>query len=402
MLKGIKARGTVALPDGGEIRCLATDAVDALEGIDEAKVRWLTSEQSNSSVILGSLAIVKLIRRVVPGIHPEAEMTRHLTAAGYANTAPLLGELVRVAADGTPNTLAIAQGVIANQGDAWTWMLDNLRRAVEDAALMDGVTSPDYQVLDTFVGTVGRRLGELHRTLAASTDDPDFRPVTADDAAVKDWRHTIGGEVAKALDALAAQRGTLDDETALLADAVLAKRQDILEAVDRLAEAGRGTLMTRVHGDFHLGQVLVSGSDAFIIDFEGEPSKTLEERRAKASPLRDVAGLLRSLDYAAAAVSGIEEDAGPQPVRERRTALLDTFRRDSAQAFLRQYRAAAAGAEPGTEDEIVADPLLDLMLLEKAAYEIGYEVANRPKWLPIPLGGFKTIVDRLTAQETQA
>ncbi len=184
--------------------------------------------------------------------------------------------------------------------------------------------------------------------------------------------------------------------------AVLEKRQAVLDAVQGLAEAGLGTVMTRVHGDFHLGQVLVSGPDAFIIDFEGEPVKTLDERRAKASPLRDVAGLLRSLDYAAAAVSGIEEDAGPQPVRERRQALLDAFRRESASAFLRHYHAAAAGEEPGEEAEVPADPLLDLMLLEKAAYEIGYEVANRPKWLAIPLGGFKAIVDRLTAEEVRA
>ncbi len=130
--------------------------------------------------------------------------------------------------------------------------------------------------------------------------------------------------------------------------------------------------------------------------------KTLDERRAKASPLRDVAGLLRSLDYAAASVSGIEEDAGPQPVRERREALLGTFRRESAEAFLRHYRAAASGTEPEDAAGEGTDPLLDLMLLEKAAYEIGYEVANRPKWLPIPLGGFKAIVDRLTGGEERA
>ena len=257
-------------------------------------------------------------------------------------------------------------------------------------------------MLDAFVGTIGRRLGELHRALAAPSQDPCFDPVAADGDAVEAWRRTIGTEVAHALDALAAQRGTLDDEAADLADAVLAKRQAILAAIDGLAEAGRGTVMTRVHGDFHLGQVLVSGPDAFIIDFEGEPVKTLDERRAKASPLRDVAGLLRSLDYAAAAVSGIEEDVGPQPVRERRQALLDGFRRESASAFLRHYRAAASGGEPGDEAEPEADPLLDLMLLEKAAYEIGYEVANRPKWLPIPLGGFKAIVDRLTDGEARA
>ena len=400
ILRALKAAGTLALPDGGEIQARATDAIDAVEGIDEAKIRWLTSEQSNSSVILGNLAIVKLIRRVVPGIHPEAEMTRHLTAVGYANTAPLLGEVVRVDADGTPNTLAIVQGVIQNQGDAWTWVLDNLRRAVEDAALTDSAASADYQVLDTFVGTIGRRLGELHRALAAPSDDPAFSPVEAGEEAVAAWRRSIGAEVAHALDALDAQRGMLDDDAAALAAAVLDKRQATLAAVEKLAEAGLGTLMTRVHGDFHLGQVLVSGPDAFIIDFEGEPVKTLDERRAKASPLRDVAGLLRSLDYAAAAVSGIEENAGPQPVRERRQALLDAFRRESAAAFLRHYHAAATGVDTG--EEVEADPLLDLMLLEKAAYEIGYEVANRPKWLSIPLGGFKAIVDRLTDGEERA
>ena len=402
MLRALKARGTLALPGGGEIQARPTEAIDAVEGEDEAKIRWLTSEQSNSSVILGNIAIVKLIRRVVSGIHPEAEMTRHLTALGYANTAPLLGEVVRVDADGTPNTLAIVQGVIPNQGDAWTWVLDNLRRAVEDAALTDSAASADYQVLDAFVGTIGRRLGELHRALAAPSDDPAFSPVEADEAAVEAWRRTIGAEVAHALDALAAHRGTLDDEAAELATSVLEKRQAILDVVGSLAEAGLGTVTTRVHGDFHLGQVLVSGPDAFIIDFEGEPVKTLEERRAKASPLRDVAGMLRSLDYAAAAVSGIEEDAGPQPVRERRQALLDAFRRESAAAFLHHYHAGVAGEEPEQEAEMRENPLLDLMLLEKAAYEIGYEVANRPKWLSIPLGGFKAIVDRLTAREERA
>ena len=375
--------------------------MDALDGIDEARIRWLTGEQSNSSVVLGNLAIVKLIRRVAPGIHPEAEMTRRLTAVGYSNTAPLLGEVVRVDADGTPNTLAIVQGVIQNQGDAWTWVLDNLRRAVEDAALMDGAASADYQALTAFVSTVGRRLGELHKALAAPTDDPAFRPVAADAAAVDGWRRDAAEEVTHALDALAARRGTLDGRVGDLADAVLGRRTAVLEAVGRLAEAGLGTRMTRLHGDFHLGQVLVSSGEAYIIDFEGEPAKALDQRRAKGSPLRDVAGMLRSLDYAAATVWGIEEDAGPQPARERREALLDAFRRESGEAFLRSYRAASDGAE-AEADGTASHPLLDLMLLEKAAYEIGYEVANRPKWLPIPLSGFKALVDRLTGGERSA
>ena len=174
----------------------------------------------------------------------------------------------------------------------------------------------------------------------------------------------------------------------------------MLDAVDRLAETGTGTLMTRVHGDFHLGQILVSQGDAFIIDFEGEPARNLDERRAKGSPLRDVAGLIRSLDYAAASISGPEEDASPVPVRERRQGLLDTFRREAIEEFLRAYREAyETGPDTGVRR---GGSLLDLMLLEKAAYEISYEVANRPKWLAIPLKGFNTLVDRLTGKEGRA
>ena len=183
-----------------------------------------------------------------------------------------------------------------------------------------------------------------------------------------------------------------------LADGVLGRRKAVMDVVERLAEAGLGTQMTRVHGDFHLGQVLVSQSDAYIIDFEGEPVRGLDERRAKASPLRDVAGLLRSLDYAAAAVEGIEDDAGPQPVRERRQTLLDAFRREAGDAFLQSYR-AVSGEETRAGSSRGRGSLLDLMLLEKAAYEIGYEVANRPKWLPIPLRGLSALVDRLTGRE---
>ncbi len=400
ILRGLKNRGCLPVPDG-EIRCLGTEAVDSLEDVDEARIRWLTAEQSNSSVLVGNLAIVKLIRRIVPGIHPEAEMTRYLTTVGYANTAPLLGEVVRFAKDGTPHTLAIVQGVIQNQGDAWTWVLDNLRRAVEDAALIDGEASPDYQVLTTFVGTIGQRLAELHQALASPTDDVDFQPIEADDEAVAGWRRSVGDQVTAALDALAEQREALDSGSRALADAVLGRRKAVLDVVERLAEAGLGTQMTRVHGDFHLGQVLVSQSDAYLIDFEGEPVRGLDERRAKGSPLRDVAGLLRSLDYAAAAVAGIEDDAGPQPVRERRQTLLDAFRREASDAFLQSYR-AVSGEETKAGSGRARGSLLDLMLLEKAAYEIGYEVANRPKWLPIPLRGLNALVDRLTGREGRA
>jgi maltose alpha-D-glucosyltransferase/alpha-amylase len=161
-----------------------------------------------------------------------------------------------------------------------------------------------------------------------------------------------------------------------------------------LAEHGRGGLTIRIHGDFHLGQVLVSQSDAYLIDFEGEPLRSLEQRRSKTTPLRDVAGFLRSLDYAAASFELPHNDTSPQAVRERCERLLAQFRRESTSAFLRGYWHSVKGAQrlglgPGTE------PLLNLMMLEKAAYEISYEAANRPNWLPIPLRGFAAVANRL-------
>ena len=397
ILNGLKNNGRMEIP-GGEIRCLPTERVAALQGIDQAPIRWLTAEQSNSSLLVGDLAIVKLIRRIVPGIHPEAEMTRYLTAVGYANTAPLLGEVVRFASDGTPHTLAIVQGVIPNQGDAWTWVLDNLRRAVEDAALAEAIDHPEFQALNAFMGTVGTRLGELHKALATPTEEPDFRPVEADAEAVERWTEGARVQIEAALDALAAQRETIDPNCRPLANAVVAKRKAVLDMVDRLGDAGRGSLMTRVHGDFHLGQILVSQGDAYIIDFEGEPTRGLDQRRLKGTPLRDVAGLLRSIDYAAASVGRLEEDASPSPVRDRRQTLLDEFRRQATDAFLQGYHAAlGSDAEAGTAKG--RGSLLDLMLLEKAAYEISYEVANRPKWIPIPLRGFSALIERLTGRE---
>ena len=167
-------------------------------------------------------------------------------------------------------------------------------------------------------------------------------------------------------------------------------------ALPALAEHGRGSLSIRIHGDFHLGQVLVSQADAYIIDFEGEPLRSLEQRRSKTTPLRDVAGFLRSLDYASASFEVPAAHASPQIAHERRDRLLTQFRREATTAFLLAYWHSVKGAKslglgPAKEQ------LLNLMMLEKAAYEISYEAANRPDWLAIPLRGFAAVADRLKA-----
>jgi maltose alpha-D-glucosyltransferase / alpha-amylase len=164
--------------------------------------------------------------------------------------------------------------------------------------------------------------------------------------------------------------------------------------MDDIPRVAAGTLMTRVHGDFHLGQALVATGDIYIIDFEGEPGRSLEERRARASPLRDVAGLVRSLDYIAANLADRKNPrAGPMS-SDRTHDLLERFRTDATKAFLKSYRAAA-----GTVVGIWNPRILELLLLEKAAYEINYEAANRPQWLPVPLAGMARIARRILGEE---
>jgi maltose alpha-D-glucosyltransferase/alpha-amylase len=399
----LRERAVLATRDG-EIRCLGEPGVDALPDLGDAAVRWLSTEQSNSSLILGNAAMIKLIRRVSPGVHPEAEMTRRLTVCGFANAPQLLGEIVRVDKKNVPHTLFIIQSNIPNQGDAWTWTLDNLRRALEDATLENDAasTSPNtFGPLNHFAGVVGKRLGELHAALAAETDDPAFAPIVAGDELVSDWARDAANQIERGLKDLEREKRSLDPSLLTLADAILARAPDLMASVPKLAEAGRGSLAIRVHGDFHLGQILVSQSDAYIIDFEGEPLRPLDQRRNKTTPVRDVAGFLRSLDYAAASFSLPENDASSQPVRERRKGLLARFRRETARAFLEAYWVAVKAA-PQLGLGVARAPLLNLMILEKASYEISYEAANRPKWLAIPLRGFAAIANRLKTRERRS
>jgi maltose alpha-D-glucosyltransferase / alpha-amylase len=388
--------GTVLPTDEGEIRFRATSRLAMVEVPENPEIRRLSAEQSNSTLIYGDAVVVKLLRRLSPGIHPEAEMTRHLTEVGFANTAPLLGEVVRIAADGTPITLMLVQGFVRNQGEGWGWTLDWLARAVDEAALTATAPEDPFAGYLAFAQAIGRRLAELHAALALPTEDPVFAPERATAADAKVWADGAMAQLAGALDLLAQPRDWPDEATAALAHDLVARRDALEKALRRLAASAEGALKTRVHGDFHLGQVLVAQGDAVIVDFEGEPARPLEERRAKGSPLRDVAGLLRSLDYAAAVAGATEASAAATAApTERRTTLIERWRGEAAAAFLDAYRASAAAAEHAWVPQEAEVPLLDLFLIEKAAYEVRYEAANRPTWLPIPLRGLAALADRL-------
>ncbi|HEV7455386.1 MAG TPA: maltose alpha-D-glucosyltransferase [Roseococcus sp.] len=379
--------------DAGEIRFNATSRLTDIVMPEAAEVRRLSAEQSNSSLIYGDQVVLKIIRRINPGIHPEAEMTRHLTEAGFANIAPLMGEVVRVAPDGTPHTLMLVQGFVRNQGDGWGWTLDWLGRAIDDAALHDETPEDVFAGYQGFAALLGRRLGELHATLASASRDEAFAPATATEADRAAWAKGVLEQLDPALDLLA--RAELDEADAERARFVIGKRKALHQAAKRLAQSAEGALKTRVHGDFHLGQVLVAQGDAVIVDFEGEPARTLEERRAKGSPLRDVAGLLRSLDYAAHVGEG--NDTVAAAPADRRAALFARWKQETASVFLDAYREVHAAAPEPWVPAGAEEALLDLFLLEKAAYEIRYEAANRPAWIGVPLRGLMELAERMTS-----
>ncbi len=382
----------------GTIEFLGTDRLDHLSLTEDLPITWLSAEQSNSSLIVGDLAMIKLIRHVFEGTHPEVEMTRYLTENGYDHTAPLLGEVARIDGEGRRSTLVIVQGAIRNQGDAWNWMLSNLRRVADEIVITEAaVETADEQLrpLLHFVAMVGERLGELHALLARPTRNEAFLPRRADLSDIDTIRKAVTGEIAYAFSKLAELGDDVDTQLTDRLRPLLLERDHILALAHKLADDAAETLLTRVHGDFHLGQILVTEGDAVIIDFEGEPARNLSERRAKTSPLRDAAGLLRSLDYLTATTM-LENDAISDHHDNRRRDVIRRFGENASNIFLAEYQKAIAVSSnlPQTSSEI--QKILDIFLLEKAAYEIAYEARNRPKWLPIPLNGFIDIITRLS------
>jgi maltose alpha-D-glucosyltransferase/alpha-amylase len=409
VLKKLLQRAVVPTVQKSEIRFIPTERLDQLAanfkpGEPPPEIRWLAAEQSNSSLVIGDQIVLKLVRRLVGGIHPEAEMSRHLTKLGYQNTGPLFGEVVRVDPEGVPHTLCILQGFIDNQGDAWNYALDYLRRTVDELALTvdtdDHAMDREKEMLGIegyrkVTGIIGRRLGELHVALAQPSDDPAFAPEKASKKDVRGWNDGTHTLLVTALDILASKLLEFSEHDREMAQSLLDRRDLLLAAVQKLVPEGADASRIRIHGDFHLGQVLMAQGDAFLIDFEGEPARPLEERRKKSSPLRDVAGLLRSLSYASAAAQPTTGNA-PQATADRRRALFERLRGHGEEGFLLEYHAAvAASPQPVAGDEATFAALLDLFLIEKAAYEIRYEAANRPTWIGLPLRGLASLASRL-------
>ena len=391
------ARNDIVATDRGTIRFEPTARMADIGVPDGVEMNWVSAEQSNSSVIVGDIAIIKMFRLVTDGPHPEAEMGRYLTDQGFANTPALLGEVVRIDPDGTRHALAIAQAFLRNQGDAWTWTTDLLLRGLSDinsgdeAAAADAANHVDYV---RFAALLGQRIGEMHLVLGRPTSNPDFAPETATDATAASFAERARNQLAAAYQVLEAAE---EPDRAFMQGA----RPALFDTLTALAQAASGTGLSRIHGDMHLGQVLVCGGDVAIIDFEGEPVKPVALRRRKDHPLRDVAGMIRSFDYAAAMVKRRSLASHAHLADEQVSLFLEGFVERATEAFLTGYREAVAS--DGEQALItVKMELLDLFLIEKAAYEVVYEAANRPAWIDVPLHGLARRIRLLLGSEAVA
>lgn len=372
----------------------------------------MRGEQSNTSVNFGNRLILKLYRRLEEGESPDLEVGKYLTERGFKHGATVAGALeYRVGKNGVGRTTALLQGFIPNQGDAWQYTLTVLDKYWEAVSrvLQDGgsLVTPEESSLDLATRPVpdrvsqllgeyelsarllGTRTAELHTVLASGFDSPAFAPepfTSLYQRSVYQSMRNLTGEVFRLLDKkLDALPRDVRSEAAL--------GLKLKNRVLRLFESVRTTKITasriRCHGDYHLGQVLYTGNDFCIIDFEGEPARSIGERKLKKSPLRDVAGMLRSFHYAVfASLFSRNQRGGMSPETLKHVDSVTQFwHRWVCAIFLKAYLETAGPAAFIPRQEKQLRVMLEAFILEKAVYELGYELNNRPGWVKIPLQG---------------
>ncbi len=398
VIRAMRDGHEIETASGGRVVFSATDAFARVELPEDVPIERMAREQSNTSVIIGDQAILKAFRRLEPGVHPEIEIGRFLTdVAHFENTPPLLGSVELIGADGEPTALAVLQGYVRNQGDGWSFTEDYLHRILHDREIMpaEQEDGPDdtHAMYVGLAGVLGTRVAELHRAFAMEVDDPAFRPepVTADDMA--GWADGLRRQAALARDALDRAMGSADlsDETRDAVKDVLGRWSRIDGLIQRALPKRLDVTKTRHHGDLHLGQVVVVRDDFFILDFEGEPSRGLARRRAKHSPLRDVAGLIRSFNYAAVTSLSGHKPTRPGAAEDLKSAITK-WETLAVGSFLNGYGEAIRGCSSVPGDAKAFERLLKFFVLEKALYEICYEAANRPDWLSIPVRGVQQLL----------
>ncbi|QPF83437.1 maltose alpha-D-glucosyltransferase [Bradyrhizobium genosp. L] len=359
------------------------------------RIRVFENDQPHSTALVDNEYVTKIYRKLEVGINPEIEICRFLTeVVGFPNTPALLGTAELVEGD-KRSAIAVLHAMVVNQGDLWTVGAGHLDRFVETQRLLarseHRADNDDQGSYLRQMSQGGKRLAELHIALASNRELPDFTPEPTKPEDLQRWNDEIMARAERVFDTLKQRRDTMKEADRLLADQLLARHDLLPEQLKALLPREIDGFNIRHHGDLHLGQLLVVKDDVFIIDFDGGPGRTIAERRRKAPPARDVAGLIRSIDYATTAA--LERALKVTPDEGGRLSLaLAEWRDRAADAFLDSYREAMAGQRLWPADAGAADRLLGFFLLEKAFYEIEYELTNRPDWLRVPLTGLLRIL----------
>jgi maltose alpha-D-glucosyltransferase/alpha-amylase len=388
------------------IRTLRTGLFDRLRGLgDGPHVRRMSAEQSNTSIVYGDRLILKLFRRIQPGINPDFEIGRQLTEkAGFTRVPAVAAAIEYAGVAESPSTLGMVQQFVESQADGWRHATDEVARFYE---AVEGRTAPSdplprsyselvsarppAEIIDVMRGypgtaeTLGRRTAEMHLALAADSADPAFAPEPFSKADLADVVADAVAQAQKAFDALqTAAPGQLTLEVETRARTLLESRETLLDRIRSGPALEFAVSKIRVHGDYHLGQVLWVEGDFYIFDFEGEPARPVGERRRKQSPLRDVAGMVRSFGYAAFAALFAYTASRPTEFH-RVEAWARIWQTWATASFLRGYFGATAGSLFVPPEPSQRDALLQLFVLDKALYELNYELNNRPQWIRIPL-----------------
>jgi maltose alpha-D-glucosyltransferase/alpha-amylase len=406
--------------EDGDLRPSTTRLLRRLlsRGEELAEPSIMKAEQSNTSIVFGDRLIVKLYRRPDQGLNPDVEIGHKLTERGFPHVPALAGALEYQQPGQERRTILSLQAFVPNEGDAWSYTLDALsqffeRVITERGDVPDTVLSgrallalTDHPMPDAARGRIGdylesarllgQRTAELHLALASSVDDPAFAPEPITALYQRSIFQTFRTAATQTLQLLRRRLPALPDEVRDTARLVLDRERDLLARFRTVIERRIVAARIRTHGDYHLGQVLYTGNDFMIIDFEGEPTRPISERRTKRPPVRDVAGMMRSFHYAAYTALRNQQASGF--IRHGDLESAEPWARYWYQwiaiTFLRAYRDTARDAPfmPHEMDELAT--LLEVYLLEKAIYEIGYELNNRPDWVDIPLQGvLQSLID---------
>lgn len=374
----------------GRFRWSAYDTLDSFLGPARAGGSRLSgADQSNSAVVYGDALILKAFRRLQAGVNPDEEVGRFLAERTAFRRIPLpVGSVAYVSDDERDGyrSIALVQCYEPSVGDGWSYLLDRLQKAADDRT---GTAGPALALED--LRGLGTRTGQLHTALATDSSHPGFAPEPTTAVDVAGWRTASLAALTRTRDLLRDRPAGLPQDARELAAAFVARTDELAHRLDGFL-ALTGTAKIRVHGDYHLGQVLrTPDADWVILDFEGEPARPIEERRAKTSPLKDVAGMLRSFAYARGAVLRQNDDREEQ--ESPRAAWLSAWEANARAAFLSGYRVQTAdrGAAFVPADAATFDAALAAWELDKALYEVHYELNHRPAFVSLPLAG---ILDR--------